>query len=382
MKRLAVFLVAVGLFFILSAPVSAEEKTVEERLTNLENALGSFKIYGSMRFATFYNDKNLNADTDDKDLRWDLQSNARLGGTVAKDKIKGVYEVGLDDDSTTAGGSGVYTRLIYATYDFGCGTVLIGQDWTVLGNMFYSNQVVLDDNNLLGWGAIYEGRTPQIKFKVKGLEIGFVEDKASSKLNAYSGDVDVLMPKIEFRYNIDQEKFFVDTFGGYFSYKVQNVVLTDGGTNYGDKTVNSWAAGVGGGLKLDPVFVRAQVYTGQNVKNFGLSHTDATGAQFNATGSLVDEDNFGTHVVIGSKIDKYTVEAGAGYVYSKLDESVGAVGDDKNTAFSYYLNAVIPVYGAFFVVPEVGVLDYGNNASGDDEHKDTMYVGAKWQINF
>lgn len=374
MQKLWACLLTIGLVFVLSAPAPADDKSIEDRVKALEDTIGSWTIYGSARFQTFYNDSNLDADTDDQALIWDSAANARLGGKMVKGKISGAYEAGLDDDA------GVYTRLIYGAYDFGAGKIIIGQDFTPLGSMFYSNQVAANDNDLLGWGAIYGGRVPQIKLQMKnGLEFAFVENKSSSKLNAdaNAGDVDVLMPKLEVRYNLNSDLFFADVFGGYSSFKVEDVTI--GGINYGDETVSSWAVGVGGGLKLDPAFVKAQVYMARNAKNFGLSHTDAKGAQFDAQGSVVDEDNFGAHIVVGTKIsNKYTVEAGYGYVYSELDES----GSDKDTAMSYYLNATIPVYGSFFVVPEVGVLDYADGADGKDEHKDTTYFGAKWQVNF
>ena len=376
MQKFWACILTIGLVFVLSAPAPAADKSIEERVKALEDTIGSWTIYGSARYQTFYNDKNIDADTDDKDLRWDSAANARLGGKMVKGKISGVYELGLDDDAET----GVYTRLIYGAYDFGAGTLVIGQDYTPLGSMFYSNQVVLDDNNLLGWGAMYGSRVPQIKLQMKnGLEVAFVENKSSSMLTAFDGDVDVLMPKLEVRYNLNSDLFFADVFGGYSSFKVEDIVLVKDGPSYGDETVSSWAIGVGGGLKLDPAFVRAQVYIAQNATDAGLSHTDASGAKFDAQGSVVDEDNFGAHIVVGTMLsNKYTVEAGFGYVSSEYDES----GSDKNTAMSYYLNATIPVYGSFFVVPEIGVLDYADGADGKDEKKDTTYFGAKWQINF
>lgn len=374
MQKIWVCLLAIGFVFVFSAPAPAADGSLEDRVKALEDTIGSWSIYGSARFQTFYKDNNINDDTDNQDLVWDSAANARLGGKMVKDKISGVYELGVDDDN------GVSTRLIYASYDFGAGKLVIGQDYTPLGSMFYSNQVVANDNDLLGWGAIYAGRVPQIKLQLKnGLEFALVENKSSSKLNAFSGDVDALMPKLEVRYNLKSGMFFADIFGGYSTFKVEDVVMVQGGANFGDETLNAWAVGVGGGLNLDPAFIRAQVYMAQNAKNFGLSHTDANGAMFDDQGSIVDEDNFGAHIVVGTKIsNKYVVEAGYGYVSSELDVS----GSDKNTAMSYYLNATIPVYGSFFVVPEVGVFDYADGADGEDEHKDTTYFGAKWQINF
>jgi len=369
MRKILVFLMAVSLVFVLSAPIPAADKTIEERVTALENIFGAWSFYGSARFQTFYEDKNLDAETDDAGTTWDLQGNARIGSTVTKDKIGGAFEFGVDDDAA------VSTRKLFGTYDFGTGKVLFGQDYTPLGSMFYSNQVWNADNDLLGWGQLYGGRVPQVKIMVKGLEVALVENKQAAP-EVDDGDVDVTLPKLEIRYNLQKDKLFADLFGGFQTFEIEDVVIDT--TNYGDETVNSWALGIGGGLNLDPAFIRASIYMGQNVKNAGWSHQDASGALFDADGSLIDEDNFGGLLVVGSKIDKYTVEAGFGYVSSELDVS----GAEANTAMSYYLNCTVPVYGGFFFVPEVGFLDYGDGNDGEDEEKDTTYFGAKWQINF
>jgi len=380
MKRhLLVYLVLVGVALLFSVPVSAEDKTLEERVANLEKTFGSIKFYGSMRMSTFYSDADTGPGADDQAFKVDLQANSRLGASFNRDKLTGLYEFGLDDDSA------VITRKFYGVYDLGWGSLLVGQNNPIFGNMFYSNQVFSDDLDLCGWGAIFETRLPQVKLKVKGLEIALIKDKSSSALNAAtgsgnSGDVDVLMPKVEVGYHIDQPGFFADVFGGAFSFKVQDITLNS--VAFGDETVNCWVAGVGGGLKLNPAYVRAQVYYAQNGKNFGIIHQDAVGAQFDATGDVVNETNAGTHLVVGSKVGTCTVEAGFGYAYSQLDDPVGTYGDDKNTCMSYYLNAVVPVYGSFFIVPEVGVLDYKDNSFGNDEKKITRYIGAKWQVDF
>lgn len=378
-RQLVAYLALVGVMFLFSAPVFAEDKSLEERVADLEKAFGGVKIYGSLRLSTFYSDADTGPGTDDQSLKWDNQSNSRIGATITKDKLTGSYELGVDDDAS------VSTRKIFGIYDMGWGSLLIGQNNPILGNMFYSNQVISDDLDLCGWGAIFETRLPQIKLKVKGLEVALIEDKSSSALNASSGagnsgDVDVLMPKLEVGYHIDQPRFFADIFGGTYSFSVEDVTLNS--VNYGNETVNCWVAGVGGGLKLDPAFVRAQVYCAHNGKNFGIIQQDAVGAQFDASGNVVNETNVGTHLVVGSKVGKYTLEAGVGYAYSKLEDPVGPYGEEKNTVMSYYLNAVVPIYGSFSIVPEVGVLDYGDNSFGDDEKKSTRYVGAKWQFNF
>ena len=373
MRKLLACMAAAGLILALSAPVSAEDRTLEERVSALEQLFGTWSFYGSARVGTWYEDSNLGPDSDDAGTTFDLQGNSRIGATVTKDKIGGAFEFGVDDD-----GRAVTTRLLYGTYDLGPAVVLFGQDYTPLGSMFYSNQVWGEDYDLLGFGQIYGGRLTQVKLMMKnGLEVALVENDSASILNAEgNSDEDVIIPKIEVRYHIEQDAFFADLFGGFSTFEVEDV--TRGGTNYGDETVNAWALGVGGGLNLDPAYIKAQVYMARNAVNFGLSHIDGDGAFFDDTGSLVDEDNLGFSVIVGTMIDKYTVEAGYGYVSSEPDAS----GFDKDTAMAYYANVTIPVYDGFFFVPEVGFIDYADGPDGSDEDRDTTYFGAKWQIDF
>lgn len=382
MKKAYIYLFVAGLIFTLSAPVMAEDKTVEERLKALEDTIGTWSFYGKAQLSTFYNDYNgedrYGNSVDDEDLRWDSACNAWLGANWKKDKLSANFELGLDDDFNGEGGTGVRTRTMYGAYDFGPGSIIIGQDWTPLNVVVYSNQVVLDDLDLIGYGTIWEVWSPQVKLRMKnGLEVALVEEDGSADITgADTYDVDVLMPKIEFLYHHNGGKYFADVFGGYFAYKIEDV--TAGGTNYGDETIQAWAIGVGGGLNLDPAYVKASVYLSQNEINLGMMHTDAGGAKIDSTGDLVNENGLGALVVAGMKIDKYTVEAGVGYVCSEYDES----GSERNDAMSAYINATIPIYGTFSIVPEVGMFNYLDGPDGEDEHKDTTYFGAKWQLSF
>ncbi|MDT8273254.1 MAG: hypothetical protein RRA35_08675, partial [Desulfomonilia bacterium] len=124
MRKFLVFLLVTGLVFCISAPISAQEQTLEARLKALEETIGCWVFYGSARYTTFYNDKNLSADSDDAGTTWALQGNSRIGARVNKDKITGRFEYG----------TGVNLRVLYGAYDFGDGTFLIGQDYTPLGS--------------------------------------------------------------------------------------------------------------------------------------------------------------------------------------------------------------------------------------------------------
>lgn len=395
MRRLIVSLVAIGLTIFLSAPASADEKTIEERITVLEKLFGTWVFYGSARFATFYekSDSDFVADTDSvtkinsapvltgpdqKTTQWALASNSRLGVSVKRDEaLGGRVEFGLKNDGS------VGLRLGYGTYTLNNATFLFGQDYAPLSEWDYSSQVFYGDNNLAGWGVIdVDGkRIPQIKVKWNGLQVALVTNKNASTLNlptTANATAEVLLPQIQAKYRFATDKVFGDIFGGMSSYKVKSEALDI------DKTVTSYAYGLGGGIKIDPVFAKAMVWTARNGKQMSLHQADAAGATFDLTdNSFIADKGFGWAFVAGANIGKVTVEAGYGFVSSEKDMS----GARENKARNYYVNAAIPIVQTAVksvscsVVPEVGVFDYMKDANGNDQGKIT-YAGAKWQINF
>jgi hypothetical protein len=394
MKRLHYLVLAAVLACAFSAPASAAEKTTEERVKALEDVFGGWSIYGSIRFATFYEaaSSDFTGDTDSvtkinssaaltrpaqKITQWGLASNSRIGLAVdRKDNFSGRVEMGLGNDGT------VKLRLGYGTCTYNGITFLVGQDFTPLSEWDYSAQVFCGDNNLAGWGVIdVEGkRIPQLKIKWNGLQVALVHPKNPSTLGLASSanaTTEILLPNLEAKYRLTMDRFFADVFGGVGTYKVKSDVLDI------DKTVTSYAAGVGGGVKLDPVYAKAMFWMARNGRQLSLHQADAAGATLDADNSVIDDDDLGYAFILGSKIGSMTAEAGYGFVSSEKDLS----GAKKDKARNYYANLTIPVVqnaartASITIVPEVGVYDYMKDSSGNDQGKIT-YAGAKWQINF
>jgi hypothetical protein len=132
---------------------------------------------------------------------------------------------------------------------------------------------------------------------------------------------------------------------------------------------------------------------GQNLGNYGASgflmpyNSALTGAEedmFDALmsagvddeGDLVDNDALGYLAVLGFKAsDMITIEAGYGYQSYEFD-----IDDSEDiNATQYYLNATITIAPGFFIVPEIGKVEY---ELFDEDFGDSIYYGAKWQINF
>ena len=389
MRKLIGLLLAVGLVFIFSAPAPAADKSVEERVKALEESIGSWTIYGSVRMDTFYakddaGDAGASGGLSDvKQTVWDMQSNSRVGVKVNRGDFGGKVELGYNDKGTSGADVGqgktpdsgaVVLRHAYATYKVGDVDLLFGQTDTIFGNMTYSNQVWGDDWDLQDWGFPDESRTPMVQIGFKGLTVQLVENNKPKIAGDDAASFEVTLPKIEAQYHLSMDKFYGDIFGGASTYKVKGAAY--------DKNLDSYAVGIGGGVNIDPAYCGAEVWTGRNGTQLGMFQTDAAGAQIDPlTGKITDDKDMGWAFVAGVNIQKVTLEAGYGWTQSELDES----GAGKNKAQAYYLQAVIPLLAAngikLTLIPEVGVLDLMNDANGINQGKET-YFGAQWKCDF
>ena len=128
-------------------------------------AMAETTLYGSARMATFYNLPMQPATGKTAGIDEHLQANSRFGANFSNGDVGGKVEIGLRDNGTAINGSTTtgldYTRLLYGTWNFGSGKLTVGQDY----NSYYTftAQVHDDDNGLNGYGALWDGRQPQIR---------------------------------------------------------------------------------------------------------------------------------------------------------------------------------------------------------------------------
>jgi hypothetical protein len=386
-----------------------------------------WNFYGSARMATFWSDTEINdfatgakpADSD-MDVLWGQQGNSRIGANVKfNDQIGGRFEM-----SDSFG-----KRMLYGTYTFGNGSeLLLGQTYTPSSSYFYSNSVYGSDGDLLGMGQFYVGRVPMIQWKMGGLKVALVSPNnggspvssrssvwgtysidpvtgvatltTDSDINKYTpnavnvpvsrgtiSDVDITLPKIEVAYKFKTDMFFVDVFGGYQTYDLDSATGKD-------HSIDSYVFGLGGGATFGPAYLNVGGHMGQNLGNYGAAlwllpanlsssqktkfdDAEAASASYDrGREEIIDNDGLGYLAVVGfNASEMFTIEAGYGYSQYELDEDNS---QDIN-ATQYYLNCTINIAPGFFIVPEIGKVDY--EIAGED-FGDFMYYGAKWQINF
>ncbi len=360
MKRLTACAVAIVLAVVFTTPALAAE----------------WSFYGSARMATFSNDVDPQTAgvASDRDTQWNLQGNSRIGARVSHGEVGGRFEYGSTPN----------LRHLYGTWNFGAGTLLIGQTDTPL-NESYSNQVFDTDDNLHKAGMIWHGRRGQIDLRFGGFDLALVTPNTQAALldttgaTINSADNDTTLPQVIMVYRYSSDMFNVKPFFGWATYD-----FTTGVTSAAQQeSVDSMVYGVTGKVNVGPAYFAASIYAGSNVGNMGISTLTASNTVINAAdGKILDNDTLAYAGVAGFKAnDIFTIEGGYGYVGSDVDVP-GAKTED--TAFSYYLQTVITLAPGVIIVPELGIQSNDDIKRGgvSTPESETTYFGAKWQINF
>ncbi|MCG8683765.1 MAG: hypothetical protein MI892_02750 [Desulfobacterales bacterium] len=371
-------------------------------------AAAEWNFYGSARVSTFYSDYENNPfiagspDTDDFEM--DNNGNARIGARIkVSDSLTGRFEYGAKSGD-------VNLRILWGEWDFGAGSLGVGQHYTPL-IMPYSNQVYNiyaredGDTNMSLFGMLYGKREPMIRLKFGNFQIAAVAPRtrvycAPSGLGSgilgvpildSQPDTEVTFPNIQAKYKFDFDWGHINLAGGYQTYD-----LVDSGDEY---SVDSYVLALGGRLNVGKAYFKGNIWGGQNVGNLAdilvsgsitstvasaTSGDDLDGAGLgfakwddgSLTGNrgVTDNDALAGLIVAGYEIRRgLYIEAGYGYTKTELDEA----GSDKDDATTWYLQSTIFLAEGVFITPEIGGFD--GKQEGDPE---IFYFGAKWQINF
>ncbi len=312
-----------------------------------------WNFYGSARVSTFWSEHDV-IDGDDGEWKYSegLQGNARIGANVkVSDELSGRFEYG-------ASGGNANIRHLYGVWDYGFGSVLIGQTETPIA-VSYSSQVYDCDSTLGGYGDFDNNRHPQIKWTSGGFDIAFINTNYSGA----SYDTRPLIPMIAMSYTAEFDMGEAKIAGGYNTFEIND-----------DEDIDSYGIGLGTNLNFGAFGMFATFVWGQNID--GLDAGTKTKFEGKAVYNGTDVDDCesigGTIGLSFAFSEMFTMEAGYGYIHDEMDDS-----DATDIAQSYYLQAAITLAPGVTVTPEVGMIDERESAQNE-----TIYFGAKWQINF
>ena len=367
MKKFIVFLAALSM--VLGFAVTA--------------AMADADLYGSIRFRTYWADKDKDftgTGYDDEDLEWVMGKLSRWGVNYKSGAVRGKVELdardlAADDGSSTFGDLRV--RHIYGEWDFGSGKLLIGQTFNPL--TVYSNGLGYYSGGLQPFGGIglLCFRTSQIRLTFGNLQLAFLspDDSEHTTGGGFTYDTtDKTLPRIEARYSLKLDPVTVDFMGGWQSYDV--VDATDC-----DESIDSYVLGLYARANFGPAYVKGVLNYRQNGTNYGLWTMVDEMARFE-NGSVQDAETWGAQLVAGYKInDMFKVEAAYSMVETENDDMSGKWEDD---ASAFMLLCNIKLAPGVSVQPEFIYEDQEDKyeGSGKIEEGNATIFGVFWVINF
>ena len=367
MKKLFVLFAAAGLLVAFAGSVIAAD----------------WGFYGSLRAQTFMESDSCDVQGtfSDDDLTWDYMSSgtSRIGAKVKAGDIGGRFEYGHKPAANQ-----VFTRLLYGTWNFGAGQLVIGQDYTPFFKGISSR--AFGDGTMSGYGNNYTGRVGQIKLKMASFQAALVAPSTTAPANDPGTDKDTTLPKIELRYD---GKFGPVDFGAGIAYGTFDTVARNVATETEKEySVDSLLYRVTAKFGTGPFTIAANIFSGTNPANYGVS-TGSSGmaadkAVYNATSdSIEDSEVLGYCGVLGFKMSD-TLKFEAGYGMVNCETSVAGITTEGEETI-YYVQATISLAKGMMIIPEIGKIDYGDTKvtnQVDVKNGDTTWFGAKWQINF
>ncbi len=348
MKKIMIFAFAALLVVAFTVPAMA--------------AGSEWTIYGTAKMRTFVEDVDGPGTATDKDTVWDMDAHNALFGARAKaGAIGGGFEVDMDGGSAPSGNASV--RLMYGTWNFGGGTLLVGQHYTPAVTP-QSGTAYLDNPMAAYGGQISRIRQPMVQVSAAGFTAAAIQPwvRAAGSYVAGATDTDVTLPKFEASYAFNAGPVMIKGFGAYQTY---DEVIAD--TGY---SVTSLIYGVNANAGFGPVYVKAGYYQGTNTHAYGWLNAAQQAPVIGPGVAEDDADDTGWLGLVGFKAnDMIGFEGGYGAVTSE-------VGTTKNEASYWYVQANINLAKGCSITPEVGVMD------NDFADAKTTFYGMRWQINF
>jgi hypothetical protein len=361
MKKLAILIAAIALV-AFTVPAMAVD----------------WNFYGNARMATYYTSTNPSQSGNTKvdGLQWDFQGNSRIGAKIKADNIKAQFEFGVSE-------ANVSSRRLYATWNFGPGSLKVGKDYTPM-SQFISGQVFDADLGLLGIGTNYGSRHGQVALSFGAFNIALINPSSTTRLfdkngtQNTTGTIKQYTPKFEASWGMGFDTWNFALQGGFQYYSLKKVAGVKGNE---DVAVTSWTLGANTGVNFGPAYIKAAGSVAQNPGNAGWNipglHNQGGWAGWNGKSSSA-KDTISTMgaLVGGIKVsDMLSFEVGGGIRNDSPDEA------HSSLSYSMYGQSVIILAPGVYLIPEVGYFANGESMA-NTKQGNQFYAGAKWQINF
>lgn len=327
-----------------------------------------------------------------------LQNNSRFGINFSTGDFRAQVEYGWIEDSTSAG-----WRLYYGAYKTSSGEFLFGRQNSPTTDPGFSSNWLNADTGSLGFGGVALAlRRIQVAYKIGGLNIALLEDKAGTGVNTGRQDgayrANAQMPRIAVSYTAK------DADGNLFLKVGASYVRVSGYgpyySNYSGPDLHAYHAWFGYKPRFGNAYISFMANAGKNGDLYGeQSTTISTGAYThgNINGNVNDNIGYnatriGAHLEFGYDFSKqFGMAIGGGYQLttggSNQYKKTTGERDGGINSFAAFINLPYKVSQNLTLAPLVAYYSVaGDTDSGvrfGKENKRSSVIGAvriKWDF--
>jgi hypothetical protein len=292
-------------------------------------------------------------------------------------------------------------RHAYASWDMGGGSsLLFGQTWSIMSFGFTDQRLAGDLANI-GFGTLYFGRNPQIRYTYAG-EAFTVE--VSIENNDKVTDVDFLSEDFipMFSAGVTFKPLEMVTLTPSAMYQMYDLTGIAPGTS--DVDIDVFGFALDGRVDFEMFRISFEGWIGENLGvpaaifdgrdtlgkpvtvDAGVPVEDAAGTD------IEDVSSWGGFVQLTFRFEPAILNIGGGFQSSDVENTTGipagAVYEDEVEMASYFINVLYNLTDNFYIQPEVSYFDYGDDANknafgaSDNDLGSDIFLGVHFQADF
>jgi hypothetical protein len=324
-------------------------------------AAADVSFYGQARMWTGWanSDPDVEGEDSTTNVFWDMdKANTRFGARFKNDSVAGNVEIRPNDSN--------YMRHWYGSWNWGGGTLIVGQTWTPTFAPVCSNCSEGGYGGFFGdnWGTL---RQPQVAVHIGSLQLATM---VPVQVAYAGGDAQGMLPRIEASYDLKAGPAGIKLFAGFNSSEEETATTT--------YDYNSYLAGGKVSFGVGALGVGVVLWVAKNPKEYGHTATQAMTAAID--GDDVNEvDSMGFAAEVGYQLSPMMkLYAGFGQANHELDQETTY----EKTDTGMYAGLIVTLAKNVTLTPEILIrTDETKQGSTTTEPK-TTYYGAYWQINF
>jgi hypothetical protein len=345
MRKLLILVSAAALVVAFTLPAAAETS-----------------FYGNVRMWTGWEsfDPDVAGQDSVDNTSWMLDTgSSRVGAKFKHDSVGANVELRPNNGS--------YYRHWYGTWNWGGGTLVVGQTWAPTFACVGSQICEGGSTGSYGdnWGSL---RSPQIAIWLGSLKLAAL---TPNQVAYGGGTASGMLPKIEGQYALKAGPAALTIYGGFNSSEEEV-----GNTSY-DYT--SYLFGATAKIGFGAGTLGVNLFTSKNPKEYGHVGSKAQTAQI--AGTDIDEvDSMGFMVDFSYKLSPMMkIYVGFGQAMHELD----VAGTDEITNTMIYVGLPITLAKGVTLTPEIGsITDEHDTGAATTPAPSTTYYGAYWFIAF